>query len=222
MRVHLLLFSLICCRVYGAILSMDMCSDLWVLDHYPEEQIVALTYLSQEPKSLARHHGTTEEILRANPSLVISEFPLSSKQSYYLKKHNIPLKTLPPLDRLEDLYKRFPNARGLNIPPIGPGKKALILTQGLHTPGKETFWGDVLEALGFINLSANAGIIQWGYLSSEKILALKPDLIIVFGEDTSLPPSLRSFPIKQISAKDYLCPSPQGIQKIVESLQCVK
>lgn len=219
MWARLLFFSMVPFFVQGTILSMDMCADHWVLDHYAPEQILAVTYLSNAHESLHRHRGTTEEILRLKPSMIVSEFPLSPHKVHHLKKHKITLKTLAPLDRFDDLYKRFPNTKPQSIPSIGLGKKALIITQNLHTPGQETFWGDLLEKLGFINIAAVADIKGWGYVSSEKILALNPEVLIVFGEKTTVPPCLKTLKINYIHDADYLCPSPQGIMRIIEALQ---
>jgi ABC-type Fe3+-hydroxamate transport system substrate-binding protein len=214
---HALIFSLIPLIGLGKVMSMDMCADRFVLHHYDKGDILATTYLSKAP---TRHHtGTTEEILALNPSLVISEFPLPSKQHDYLKTRGISFKILPALHTLDDLYKRFPKASPINFPAIGLGRRVLILTQNLHTPGAKTFWDDVLKTLGFINLSCVAGIKGWGYLSTEKILALKPDLLIVFGKRTTVPMCLMSMPMKYIADDDYLCPSPDGVQRMIEALK---
>jgi ABC-type Fe3+-hydroxamate transport system substrate-binding protein len=95
----------------------------------------------------------------------------------------------------------------------------MMVTQGLHSPGAGTFWHDVLGAMGFKNATAAMGIKGWGYVSAEQILVAKPSMVIVLGENTTLPSYLRHIPVKRISSIDYLCPSPNGLHKIIEGLK---
>lgn len=216
---RVLIFSLWALITEAKVLSMDMCADQWVLDHYDAYDISAVTHLSKDRTKGLYHFGTTEEILWLKPSVIVSEFPLSSKQQYALRKQKISFNVLPPLKTLDDFYKRFPKEKRALLPSIGKGKKVLILTQNFHTPGRDTFWHDVLGALGFINLTATVDIKGWGYLSGEKILALRPDFLIIFGKETTVPLCLGHIPVKYIQKDAYLCPSPKGLQTIVETLK---
>lgn len=224
MLVRIFLFSLWATLCWGKVVSLDMCADQWVLCTYNKEQIGAVTFLSQKlqetsAKKIATHNGTTEEILALQPTLLIADFLPSFNQRQHWNRHKIPLKILPKIFQLSDLRARFPQARPLVFPSLGKGRLVFILTQNLHSPGKATLWNEVLEKLGFVNGMARLGREGWGYVSAEQILFLNPALLIVFGTRTTFPPSLQSFPIKHIEERDYLCPSPEGLQRIIESLR---
>ena len=209
------LFSMIAANVYGKIVSMDICADAWVLEHYKSEDIGAITFLSEKEEGIAQHRGTTEELLTLLPSLVVSEHPLSLKQKRKLYEQSVSLKVLPPLNTISDLYQRFPQAKPNQFPNLGQGRTVLMITHGLHSPGMQTFWNDVLDKMGFKNATANMGIKGWGYVSLEKILLAKPSLIILLGEDVTLHPCLKHIAVQRIPSQYYLCPSPKSLTKIV-------
>ena len=218
MWVRALVFSLMAMGVHAKIVSMDMCADAWVLENYEPKDIGAITFLTEDV-NLRKHKGTTEEILTLHPSSVVTEYPLSQKQSKMLTDRHIPITILPPLNRLQDLYQRFPKAPAITFPNLGHGKTVMMVTQGLHSPGDQTFWHDVLGVMGFKNATAAMGIKGWGYVSAEQILVAKPSMLIVLGENMVLPKALHHIPVKRISHTDYLCPSPGCLQRIVEGLK---
>ena len=218
MWVRALVFSLMAMIAHGKVVSMDMCADSWVLENHDPKDIGAITFLTKDVKGVPKHRGTTEEILVLNPSMVISEFPLSPKQKRKMEERNVVLETLPPLNQLSDLYQRFPKAPAITFPNLGHGRTVMMVTQGLHSPGDQTFWHDILGAMGFKNATAAMGIKGWGYVSAEQILVAKPSMLIVLGENMVLPKCLKHIPVKRISNTDYLCPSPGGLHRIMERL----
>jgi ABC-type Fe3+-hydroxamate transport system substrate-binding protein len=217
MWVRALVFSVIAMGAHAKIVSMDMCADAWVLENYEPKDIGAITFLTGS-SGLPQHRGTTEELLTLKPALVVTEYPLSQKQSKMLTDRYIPIKILPPLNRLQDLYQRFPKAKPMAFPNLGHGKTVMMVTQGLHSPGDQTFWHDVLGKMGFKNATASMGIKGWGYVSVEQILVAKPIMLIILGENVVLPKCLKHIPVKRISNADYLCPSPDGLKRIMERL----
>jgi hypothetical protein len=221
MWVRALAFSVMTILAHGKVVSMDMCADAWVLENYEPKDIGAITFLTEGAglrKHLRKHKSTTEEILMLHPSSVVTEYPLSQKQSRILTDRHIPIKILPPLNRLQDLYQRFPKAQAITFPNLGHGRTVMMVTQGLHSPGDHTFWHDVLGSMGFKNATAAMGIKGWGYVSAEQILVEKPSMLIVLGENTSLPSCLRHLSVKRMPDKEYFCPSPKGVETIIRAL----
>lgn len=218
MLARVLLFNVIGIATYAKVISMDICADAWVLEQYAPQDIGAVTFLTQKAEGLIQHRGTTEEILALRPSLVVTDYPLSEKQKRKLEERNIVVKTLLPLNRLSDLYQRFPQSQPVTFSNIGHGRTVIMLTHSLHSPGGQTFWNDVLKQLGFKNATAIMGVQGWRYVSTEQILVAKPAMLVVLGENVVLPSCLKHIPVKHVLSKDYLCPSPEGIERIMEVL----
>lgn len=227
MLVFLILFSLMASSSLGKVASLDLCSDAWILENFSEEEIGGMTFLGRDLQETMLqkpplHRGTTEEILVLNPQSVVSEFPLCPRRKRIFEEKGIRLHLLPRLLRLKDLKKRFPWSRLPSFPSIGRGRVVFFVTNNLHSPGSCTFWGDVLECLGFINGTATLGHEGWHYLSAEHILSMNPSFLIVLGEGISLPPCLDKFQRHSLSSVDSLCPSPQGVHRLVEKLEKIQ
>lgn len=57
-------------------------------------------------------------------------------------------------------------------------------------PGSETFENAIMEAAGLENLAATLGIKDYGSLSLEKLIEMKPD-ILIFASDQKKQPTVR-------------------------------
>jgi iron complex transport system substrate-binding protein len=81
--------------------------------------------------------------------------------------------------------------------------KVISLTDTLNTPGKNTTMDGIIRRAGGINAAAEAGIEKWQQITLEKVVELKPDVIIVgeadsgkkdFGKELLAHPSLQNVP----------------------------
>lgn len=84
--------------------------------------------------------------------------------------------------------------------------KVISLTDTLNTPGKNTTMDGIIRRAGGINAAAEAGIEKWQQITLEKVVALKPDVILVgeadpgkkdFGAELLAHPSLQNVPAIQ-------------------------
>lgn len=90
------------------------------------------------------------------------------------------------------------------------GKKAaqerprvISLTDKLNTPGKNTTMDGIIRRAGGVNAAALAGLERWQQITLEKVVELKPDVILVgqaqagkkdFGQELLAHPSLQTVP----------------------------
>lgn len=81
--------------------------------------------------------------------------------------------------------------------------KVISLTDKLNTPGKNTTMDGIIRRAGGINAAADAGIDQWQLITLEKVVEVKPDVILVrdaepgkkdFGKELLAHPSLQNVP----------------------------
>jgi iron complex transport system substrate-binding protein len=72
----------------------------------------------------------------------------------------------------------------------GTSRKALFFQSGGLVPGEGTFENAIMEAAGLENLAASAGIRDYGSLSLEKMIQMKPD-VLIFSSDQKQKPTVR-------------------------------
>ena len=65
--------------------------------------------------------------------------------------------------------------------------RALFFQSGGVVPGAGTFENAIMEAAGLENLAATAGIRDYGSLSLEKLIGMKPD-VLIFSSDQKQKP----------------------------------
>lgn len=72
----------------------------------------------------------------------------------------------------------------------GNKRRAIFFQSGGFVPGSETFENAIMEAAGLENLAATLGIKDYGSLSLEKLIEMKPD-ILIFASDQKKQPTVR-------------------------------
>lgn len=87
--------------------------------------------------------------------------------------------------------------------PTAQRPRVISLTDKLNTPGKNTTMDGIIVRAGGINAAAEAGLDQWQQITLEKVVELKPDVILVrqaepgkkdFGKELLVHPSLQNMP----------------------------
>ncbi len=87
--------------------------------------------------------------------------------------------------------------------PAAEQPRVIRLTDKLNTGGKDTSIDGIIRRAGGINVAAEAGIERWQQITLEKVVELKPDVILVadgssdkqgFGKELLSHPSLQSVP----------------------------
>jgi len=90
--------------------------------------------------------------------------------------------------------------------PAAQRPRVISLSDKLNTPGQNTTLGGIIARAGGINVSAEAGLQGWQQITLEKVVELKPDVILVanaqpgqkdFGVELLGHPSLQNVPAIQ-------------------------
>ncbi|MGV6872886.1 ABC transporter substrate-binding protein [Pseudochelatococcus sp. B33] len=199
------------------IVSINLCADALLLALADPRQIAALTALSHDPRNFHRAReaarfpatrGRAEDVLALAPDLVLASTFTSPATVSLLRRLGAPLRQLDvahdfPAIRNEmsavadavgrpnrgkaaiaAMDRRLDNlARVMPLPPLS----ALALQANNIVAGTDTLADTVIRAAGLTNAAARAGIAGHGRLSLEAMLALRPDVLIVDGEENTAP-----------------------------------
>jgi len=187
------------------VVSLNACTDELLLQLALPEQIAGVTRFNHSPQSnevlnqnphIVRLSSDIESIMKTNPSVVLAgpfSNPLLINQLEQLNISIVHLAVPVNWSELEKavgqvsvLLKRIPTGEALQkkIRELSrfdgqtrwQGKRAVFWSAAGHVSGKNTFENTVLTTLGLINASDTEG---YAFLSVEKLIQLKPDVIIV-------------------------------------------
>lgn len=212
MKKHLFLLLFICAAPAGAqerVLSVDYCADQYVMALADRDRIVAVSpaagseysYLADRARGLPRLQPTGENVLLAEPSVVIRQWGGGHNAAAYLGSFGIPVAqvafgsdiesarrnlrsvatALGETERAERLIgemdARLARIEG-QLPPQPERPRALYVTPGGLTTGADTFVHEAMVTAGVVNIGADGGRRGWQEINLEAIALDPPDLIV--------------------------------------------
>lgn len=190
------------------VVSLNLCADQLVLALADRGQIAGLTRNAVDPQmsgeaaraqGLPLLAGTAEEILTADPDLVIGMPATGSPALAALKGRAWPTLDLPFAERYEDIAASIRQvaaalgheARGealiarmdaeLAALPrdAGGGRVAAYYQRRGYMTGTGTLVDDLMTRIGLVNLAGRLGKPVLSHLSLEEMVAARPDYLIV-------------------------------------------
>lgn len=189
------------------IVSLNLCTDYYLLALASPGQIAALTYFSQDPayslhpeaaKGYPVIRGEAEEVLLLNPDLVIAGRFSNGDTKALLRKHGYPVVELDPVSSFEDAIEQIERVgRAIGRPEQGHAlaeslKDRIAQTRRTEDPrpvvvyyqkrgysaGTGTLMNQIMKAAGLTNLLEKLGIEGVSQIPLEQIIAHKPDLLL--------------------------------------------
>jgi iron complex transport system substrate-binding protein len=197
------------------IVSINLCADELLLRLADPGQIAAVTVypktdeaetvLKQNP-AIRKIDGHAEEILGLHPDLVLTG-PYAHRETVaFLKKRGVRILQVGLPKDFDDIYRNIsmmagaagcPNRAQTVIRKMkeelaaygneGRGTKALFLQSEGYVPGRDTFENVVIRAAGLSNIAEAEGIREYGRLSLERIIELRPEVMIFTGDQKEKP-----------------------------------
>ena len=198
------------------VVSLNLCVDQLVLTLAEPRNIASVTWLSLDPKSsvvadLAAavpviNRGTAEETLPLLPDLVLAGTYTTPFTIQMLRRFGFNVEVLGVPTNLAEVraqilwvgellheQKRAAEtvaamdaALAAIPPPSGTYLRAAVFQPGGFTMGPGTIEHELLTAAGLHNVSEEAGITFYGFLSLEQVLMRDPDLLVFPGHDARL------------------------------------
>lgn len=228
------------------LVSINLCTDQLLLLLADRSRILSISHLGADPAASALadeaagipvNRGSAEEALALRPDLVLSGIYQQHGTNRLIAAFGVPVFEMQPaaslpqalaqIRALGDAVGETARAEALAadiarrlaaLPAPSTRKTALVVQPNGLTTGRHTLANDVIEAAGFRNLAAEAGIESWGALTLERILLLRPDLLVLndqsqrqrsLGQQLLAHPALTSAQARlEIPADLWTCPGP--------------
>jgi iron complex transport system substrate-binding protein len=201
------------------IVSINLCSDELLLQLVAPERVAALTKFSADPefstiagkaRDIKKIQGGIEDVQACGPDLLLGGRFSHKETMRFFRNAGIPVLTFGIPKNFEDIYAdilRLAAAVGevalgdqivmsmkaelVSLRPKAPSKqRAIFLQSGGLVPGLGTFENAIMEAAGLENLAAASGIKDYGSLSLEQLIRMKPN-ILIFASDQKKRPTVR-------------------------------
>ena len=198
------------------IVSINLCTDELLLRLVPVERVAALTKFSADPevstiasqaKNIKKVQGGIEDVQACGPDLLLGGRFSHKETLRFFDRSGIPVLTFGLPKNFDDIYadiRKLAQAVGASPqgeaivkkmqsdlaelkPGPGPKKKAIFFQSGGYVPGAGTFENAIMEAAGLENLAATIGIRDYGSLSLEKLIEMKPEWLIFSSEQKQKP-----------------------------------
>ena len=200
------------------IVSLNPCLDAILVEVADRSQIAALSHYARDPQgstiaALARTYPQTfesaEEVMMLRPDLVLASRHSSPETRAALERFGVKFElfdvpnsveqsllqvlTMGRLvghaDRGEALAKRIRAALADAAPPPGARPvSALVFQPQGFAAGDGTLVSEMLTRTGFTNVAGRYGIVQWGNVSLERLIA-DPPALLLSGQATSGAPT---------------------------------
>lgn len=189
------------------IVSMNPCVDTILMEVADPEQIAAISHYSQDaratsvPLKWAMQYpvvsGAAEDVIAAEPDLVIAGQHVSIQTIAALKRLGIPLMQVTVAETVDESKKQISDIAAR----IGQGRAGANLNANIDTaiaaahskaspvsaliwqgsglvPGKGTLADEMLTRTGFRNLSSTVGLKKWDILPIEGLLSQPPAVLL--------------------------------------------
>jgi iron complex transport system substrate-binding protein len=225
------------------IVSMNLCTDELLMRMVDPSRITSISYLSQQPinaplglahiaSSLNVNHGLAEEVLMANPDLIVAGTFSTTAATSLLRRLGHPVVTFDPelsFDdmranirrmgeavgepaRAEELIADFDRQLAELQSRIPPGPKPMFADIGVNNfiAGRDTLYAEVVHAGGYRTMGETLGYPGFRNVTLEQILLQQPSLISVATPWTD-PPSLSTLALRHPALRKIAERTPQVV-----------
>lgn len=223
------------------IVSMNLCTDELLMRLVAPERIASISYLSQQPlnaplgldevaSQLAVNHGLAEEVLMAEPDLIVAGAFSTMAATAMLRKLGHKVITFEPEanfndmranirkmgavvgepERAEQVIAEF-DARLADLQAeLPPGEKPVFADVGVNNfmAGRDTLFAHVINAGGYRTLGETLGYSGFRNISLEEMLKVRPALVST-ATPWSDPPSMATQNLRHPILRELMAETPQ-------------
>ncbi|MCF4167636.1 ABC transporter substrate-binding protein [Zavarzinia compransoris] len=219
------------------IVSINLCADELLLQLADRAQVVSISFLSRDPggsnvAALAAdvpvNHGLAEEIIAAEPDLILAGRYTTRPTVALLKRVGLPVVELEAPVTIEAVKRQILDvaallghpergaamvadldARLAAIEPAPRPVRALVLRPNGFTVGDGSLVDTLMRRAGLVNLGADPALATYRELPMEALVRARPDLVILDEEEAPAPalayevlrhPVLRHLPWRMTAA----------------------
>jgi iron complex transport system substrate-binding protein len=202
------------------ILSMNLCTDLLLLQLAPKARIASVSYLAHDgvmalfpgaDAGLAINHGTAEDVLNQKPDLILAgeySTPVATAMARRVGARVVQVHESTNFAEIRQAVRQVGDAVGeperaaaliarmdailadLAAHPPKRPLRVVAWSGGSSVPGRDSLTNAIVEAAGAVNIAALPGR-RYTTFGAEELLAADPDALLFEGV-TAGHPSLRS------------------------------
>lgn len=219
------------------IVSINLCADELLLQLADREQVVSVSFLSRDPggsnvaamaAEVPVNHGLAEEIMAAEPDLILAGRYTTRPTVALLKRVGLPVVELEAPATIEAVKRQIQDVATLlghpdrgaamvadlerrlaAIEPAPRPVQALVLRPNGFTVGDGSLVDTLMRRAGLVNLGADPALATYRELPMEALVQARPDLVILDEEEAPAPalayevlrhPVLRHLPWRMTAA----------------------
>lgn len=189
------------------IVTANLCADRLVLQLADRDRVVSVSHFAADPavstvatqaSGIPVNQGNVEDIVSLHPDIVVFGAFNAVTTGAMLRSMGIRVHELPPADSIDEVRGVIRGlAATLGVPERGERMiadmddrlaalpvrirpvKAAVYQAGGWSAGRNTMADDLFSRVGFTNIAAEAGVVGFGGLPLETLVAASPDLIVV-------------------------------------------
>ncbi len=222
---------------------MNLCTDRLVLALADPDQIRSLSFVAVDPNSMVKvaakdiplNHGRLEEMLAVDADYIfasefddprtierlrlfgkdVRQFPAARTINDAKVNIQAMAELMDQTELAEHLIQQLSKLVGFAKP--REKNRTIILGANNYISGKNSLASHLVETLGFKNIAAEAKISDYGQISMEQAIDLRPDVIIVnkYSEDYSRAQAVLQHPVLKhlnqqvdiyyVPTKEWIC-----------------
>lgn len=217
------------------IVSINLCTDVLLLELADRQQIASLSFLAADPTlsvvterivGIPINYGRVEEVRMLDPDLVLAgdfgaQFAVSILKQHGYRVVQIPAvltlaEIAPAIEAIGEAIGQSGRAKVLaasvrerlvKLSATAPAQHptAVVFQQRGYAAGRPSLADDVLTLAGGTNRAADTGFGDWVPLGVEGLLNLNPD-VVVFDQSGNAPPALSEGVFTHRALKAFAAP----------------
>jgi len=189
------------------VVSINLCADQLLMFFAEDEQILSVSNLSHDAagsffvnkaRRFPSNAGQAEEVLLLQPDLVIAGQFTDRYTLNLMHSMGLRVEQLPIANSIQELFENFTQvsnwvghpARGQTLieqfkarlialnPPTDDRPRAAIYDPNGYTVGDLSLRGQALQLAGWHNVATDLGISNYGSMSLESLISLKPEALV--------------------------------------------
>lgn len=202
------------------IMSLNVCTDLLLLELAPRARIAAVTFLAPEAAQalfpgaaagIALNHGSAEDIVNVKPDLILDSGLSNPMIKRIARRMGVPVVEVKNADSFADIRDvvrqvgaavgETARAEGLiarmdatlaDLAAHPPARRLRVVawSGGSSAPGKDSLTDAIITAAGAVNIAAQPGAAESTF-GVEELLAAAPDALLYGGATLGQPSLLK-------------------------------
>ena len=211
------------------IMSMNMCTDMLLLDLVPKSRIASVTYLAHEAvqsthpgidRGVAINHGTAEDIVAEKPDLIFADdfsAPVARRLAKRVLAHLVEVKAVSSFADIRAVTRQMATTVGEEtrgeamiadmdrklawLAAHSPARRYTVAAwSGGSVPGRGTLANEIIEAAGAVNIASKLDSASYNTFGVEELLRADPD-VLIYGGEVAAKPGLYSLALENSAVR---------------------